>query len=327
MNKQSICSASVFFLLLLSTFSVCVVSSDHTKKSLETTQEDGWYYLPVYPNYAPHGLPDFDQKQDHWKAGGKWLLIGGLWSFCAPTSLAEIFWWFDSKHEDPLGYPGDGNDTYPLVSNYNTLGTPIPGPKLDDHNFNNVNDLATRWRHGRGAKELIEQLAWYCNTNFCRYPFIRGYAGTHAAFLEKGAKQWISDAGLQDHYTVEGIWNPDFSLIVDKLQNNSGIILNLLLYNSEAIIFQTFLGHYVAVAGINQNGSIALSDPFQNAADPSPTPSEHNDANIVSHDIYLVNFTSPLPEKASWWVMEYFDIGVKKFGGLAWYALIISETD
>ncbi len=328
MNKKSICSASVFVLLFLSTFSVSVMSSDSNKKSSETASGDGWYFLPAYPNYAPQGLPDFDQKQDNWKARqGKWLLIGGLWSFCAPTSLAEIFWWFDSKHEDPLGYPGDGNDTYPLVSNYNAPGSPTPGPQSDDHNFNNVNDLETRWRHGRGAKELVEKLAWYCNTNFCRYPFIRGYAGTNAKNLENGAKQWIQDAGLNDQYTVESIWNPDFSLIVERLQNNSGIILNLLLYNSNAIFFQTFLGHYVAIAGIHLNGSIALSDPFQNLANPSPTPADHNDANIVSYDIYTVNFTSPFPEKASWWIVEYFDLGVKKLGGLAWYALIISEVE
>jgi hypothetical protein len=40
-----------------------------------------------------------------------------------------------------------------------------------------------------------------------------------------------------------------------------------------------------------------------------------------------VNFTSPFPEKASWWIVEYFDLGVKKLGGLAWYALIISEAE
>jgi hypothetical protein len=40
-----------------------------------------------------------------------------------------------------------------------------------------------------------------------------------------------------------------------------------------------------------------------------------------------VNFTSPFPEKASWWLMDYFAFGVKKFGGLAWYALIITEIE
>lgn len=327
MSKKYLWSALVLVVVFLMMLPVSVTSSDLLVNSQATIDEAGWHYLPAYPNYSPQGLPDFGQKQDHWKQWqGKWLFIGGLWSFCAPTSLADIFWWFDSKHEDPLGYPGDGIDAYPLVKKYHTVGVPTPGPLEDDHNFNNVNDLETRWNHGRGEKELIETLAWYCNTNFCRYPFIRGYAGTHAYFLEKGAKQWIQDAGLQENYAVEGIWNPDFSLIVNAIQNNSGVIVNLLLYNSRAVLLETFLGHYVAIAGIHPNGSIALSDPFQNEANPSPTPLEHNDANVVSYDVFPVNFTSPFPKKASWWIEEYFDFGVTRFGGLGWYALIISEV-
>ncbi|MBN1860057.1 MAG: hypothetical protein JW840_01195 [Candidatus Thermoplasmatota archaeon] len=328
MTTKGFCSVLILIIVILSTISASVLSSDLQASSSKQTGEDGWYYLPAYPNYAPNGLPDFSQKQDTWKQRQSiWLFIGGLWSFCAPTSLADIFWWFDSKHEDPLGYPGDGNDTYPLVKNCNTIGAPTPGPMQDDHNFNNVNDVESRWRQGRGAKELIETLAWYCNTNFCRFPFVRGVPGTLACSLEKGAKQWIQQAGLQDHYTVEGIWNPEFSFIVDHVQNNSGVIVNLLLYNSHAVVFQTFLGHYVAIAGINRNGFIALSDPFQNEANPSPTPLEHNDASVVSYDVFSVNFTSPFPGKASWWIEEYFDFGITRFGGLGWYALIISEVD
>ena len=285
----------------------------------------GWYYLPGYPNYAPQGLPDFDQKQDGWKqTHGKWRVIGGLYSFCAPSSLADIFWWFDSQHEI-AGYPGDGNDSYPLVRDLNAPSVPTPGPHTDDHNFNNVNDPLTPWNSGKGDKELIETLAWYCNTNFCKHPLVRGYAGTQAKYLENGARQWIQDAGLQDYYTVEGVWHPSFQLIVSKLENNSGIILNLLLYNDKGVIFQTFLGHYVAVAGINPDGSIALSDPFQNKANPNPTPADHNDANVVSHDVYSVNFTCPFPDKASWWLENYFDFGPKQLGGIPWYAMIITE--
>jgi hypothetical protein len=252
-------------------------------------------------------------------------LIGGLWSFCGPTCVADIFWWFDSKHEIQQGYPGDGNDTYPLVSDYHALGTPTPGPYTDDHNFNNVNDLSTPWKQGQGAKELIENIAWYCNTNFCRFPFIRGLAGTYHRFLKQGIEQWIKDAGLQDRYQVEEFENPDFSLIVEQLQNNQGIIINLIFYNPNARFFPTFMGHYVAVAGINPDGSIALCDPAQNTMNPDPA--AHNDANIVSYDIYLVNFTSPYPETASWWLPEYYDYGIVKFGGLPHYALIISETE
>jgi hypothetical protein len=327
MNRKH-SSYNLVFIVLFVLLSASFLTSSTQVKKTNSFENDDWYYLPAYPNYAPQGLPDFDQKQDNWKARqGIWRLIGGLWAFCAPTSLAEIFWWFDSKHEDPLGYPGDGQDLYPLVRNYNTVSTPIPGPNSDDHNFNNVNDLESKWNHGRGAKELIETIAWYCNTNFCRYPYVRGSAGTFAKYLEEGAKQWIKDAGLQDHYTVEGIWKPDFSLLVNALHNNSGIIINLLLYRSNAIVFQTFLGHYVAIAGINQNGSIALSDPFQNEANPTPSPLDHNDANVVSYDIYPVNFTSPVPKKSTWWIPEYFDFGIKRLGGIPQYAMIITEIE
>jgi hypothetical protein len=315
----------IFFVTLLSASVVSPASNEDHPKIIES---EGWYYLPAFPNYAPLGLPDFDQKQDNWKARqGTWRFIGGLWSFCGPTCLADILWWFDSKHENQQGYPGDGVDTYPLVSNYGAPGTPNPGPQSDDHNFNNVNDMQTRWKNGRGGKELIEQLAWYCNTNFCRTPFIRGFAGTYPRFLEQGLKQWINDTGLQDHYHVEAIWKPDFSMVNERLHNNDGIIVNFLFYRMNAIFFPTFLGHYCAVAGIHPDGSIALCDPAQNKMNPDPTPSEHNDAGVVSYDIYTVNFTSPVPEKASWWIPDYYDAKIVKFGGIAQYALIISETD
>jgi hypothetical protein len=321
---SAICVVLFFFIVV----TIPVVPSNLREASSHPMSTDGWYYLPTYPNYAPQGLPDFDQKQDNWKARqGIWRLIGGLWSFCAPTSLADIFWWFDSKHEAAEGYPGDGVDSYPLVSVYETMSDPLPGPNFDDHNFNAVNDNQTPWRHGKGAKELIESIAWYCNTNFCRYPFVRGSAGTFAKYLEEGARTWIQDAGLQDHYTVEGIWKPDFSLLVDKLHNNSGIIINLLLYRPHALLIQTFLGHYVAITGINPDGSIALSDPFQNEANPGPAPQDHNDAAIVSYDIYPVNFTSPVLEKSSWWIPNYFDFGITRLGGIPQYAMIISEVE
>ena len=60
---------------------------------------------------------------------------------------------------------------------------------------------------------------------------------------------------------------------------------------------------------------------------PDPTPSEHNDASVVSYDIYTVNFRSLIPSKASWWIPDYYEMNIVKFGGLAQYALIISEIE
>ena len=109
---------------------------------------------------------------------------------------------------------------------------------------------------------------------------------------------------------------PEFSLIVGYVQNNSGVVVNLLLYSSHALVFKTFLCHYVAITVINRNGFIALSDPFQNEANLFATSMEHNDASVVSYDVFPVNFTLPFTEKASWWIEEYFDFGITRFGGL-----------
>jgi hypothetical protein len=330
MIKKHNCLALLFVVLFLSFVSISAVSlSTCSTTSLHVTREDGWYYLAAYPNYAPQGLPDFDQRQDRWKANqGIWRFVGGLWSFCGPSSLADIFWWFDSKHEDSNGYPGDGNSSYPLVGDLQAPGTPTPGPFSDDHNFNNVNDALTPWRDGRGDKELIEQLAWYCNSDFCRYPFIRGIFGTYQNYLEDGAWQWICDAGLQNQYRLEAIYHPEFSMICDHIQQNDAVIILFLFYRPYASIFPTFfISHYCAVVGVNPEGYIALSDPVQNIDNPGPSPEEHNGAGVVSHDIYAINFSCPLPEKASWWIPKYFAVGPLKLGGIPTYALIISEVD
>jgi hypothetical protein len=119
--------------------------------------EQGWYWKSAYPNYAPSGMPDFDMKQDSWKtifpgpngnlesstsgddvvgSGGTMIAPGpdcqlqstpsgddyADWSFSGPAALANCFWWFDSKFGDPNGYPGDGIDSFPLVTGYDHTG-------------------------------------------------------------------------------------------------------------------------------------------------------------------------------------------------------------
>ena len=64
-------------------------------------------------------------------------------------------------------------------------------------------------------------------------------------------------------------------------------------------------GHCVAVEGINSEGYISLSDPFWDGSNPSSNPTEHNDAGIVSHDEYEVDFSSPYPDLSSWWIPDF----------------------
>jgi len=56
-----------------------------------------WYYKPGYADYAPNGVPDFDQKQDAWT----WPFTG-QWTWCGPTAVANCLWWFDANVIDGL---------------------------------------------------------------------------------------------------------------------------------------------------------------------------------------------------------------------------------
>jgi hypothetical protein len=287
----------VFVLLILFGLSISPTISSTEEHQKEQTGAGEWYYLPSFPNYSPSGLPDFSQRQDNWVSS--W----GMWTFCGPVALANVLWWFDSKHANPNGKPGDGEDAFPLVQDYDAPGTAIPGPHSDDHNFNNVNDPGTLWEE-KHTGELIEQLAWYVNTNRCRN-FFTDRPGTGFLYMKWGIKKWIRDAGLDDVFEVETILRPRFSTIVERLQNDEGIILRLGFYTYKPKWFPIFFNHQVAVAGINPDGYIAVSDPDWDIANPSSDPTEHNDAAIVSHDVYEVNFSSPSPFISSWWIPDY----------------------
>ena len=288
--------------------------------NIQDTAGDEWYYLPSYPNYAPCGLPDFDQRQQE-----DWKNRRGFYTFCGPVSLANILWWFDSKYENLDGTPGDGNDTYPLVRDYYAPGTQNPGPYSDDHNFNNVNDLQTSWGKFRKNGELIEKIASYVNTNWYKIPIL-SLAGTGHFQMKWGIKKWFRDVGLQHRFNVKIAFKPSFSLIAERLQQNQGVILSIAFYNSHSKLLPLTFSHYVTVAGINLNGSIALSDSLRDIENPLPDGTDytlHNNASIVSHDRYDVNFTSPYPWLASWWLPDY----PVRDGALIFSAVIISEVD
>lgn len=308
--REKICSLVITFVLLLIYF----VTFSNTSSSSESTTESEWYYLPAYPNYAPSGLPDFSQLQqkDWWGSKSP--------DFCGAVSLADILWWFDSKHEDPNGKPGDGVGTYPLVQDYHAPGTPEPGPYSDDHSFNNVNDNRTPWHRFRRSGELIERIAWYTNRQKDA-PWVKILGPLNGPYnglkLYLGAKRWLRETGLQDQFTIKCIVKPDFSIINECVRNNDGVILGLVGYDPEFGIW----GHFVAVSGINPNGYIAFSDPLQDVMNSSLDPAEHNNASIVSHDIYRVNLTSPWPRISSWCLSDYFEECVPVVG-----AVIISET-
>lgn len=310
---------SVLLVILIApSVDTMILTKSRSSEMIETINKrfgNDWYYLSSYPNYSPSGLPDFDQRQDSWKTRI------GIWTLCGPTALANVLWWFDSKYSNQNGTPGDGIDIYPLVENYHVQGVLEPGPYSDDHNFNNVNDLQTSWDRKTHHGELIEQIAWYVNTDKCRNLILTKY-GTSIHDMILGVKNWIKDAGLQDDFKVEVIFKPSFSMINERLRNNEGILLRFGKCIFDFKLSPTLFHHYVAVAGINSDEYIAISDPGWDKTNPCSDSSVHNDAGIVSHDIYKVNFSSPFPLLSSWWIPDY---AVYK-GALVISAIIISEN-
>ncbi|HWR27807.1 MAG TPA: PKD domain-containing protein [Candidatus Thermoplasmatota archaeon] len=214
--------------------------------------EGGWYYKPAYANYAPQGMPDFNQTQDQWKSivdGGNGVAntaalgddiqvvpVGGAvspgavvvapgpncalntnpagddvakWAFCGPVAVANCFWWFDSKFDDPNGYPGDGVDNFSLVQKYGVT---------DDHLKTNV-------------PPLIQDLAAKMNTT------TKGT--TNITDMKNAIQTWLINKGLSPVFTVNKYNAPNFSFIEDEIERCQDVILLLGFYNeSEKLVDQ-----------------------------------------------------------------------------------------
>ena len=275
-------------------------------ENIKNLRNNDWYWYPSLNNYAPNGMPDFDQRQDNWKDP-----IYHSYSFCGPTAIANIFWYLDSKFSNTTGIPGDGNDLFPLVQDYNALSEPNPGPFSDDHNFNNVDDLMSSWdqNENKFGNELIEKIAWYVDTNSCRSG--DHLIGTYPDRMLYGVRQWFHDVGLSHSFDIElystfytgehdGL---SFEQLTSFIKNGSYAIIGLYVFNQN---LDPVSAHWVTVAGIASSQlNIAISNPVRDTTNPTFDYMLHNDANIVSHDIYTINIESPLPEQGSWYLDDY----------------------
>jgi hypothetical protein len=231
---KAVVSLVVLFFLLISSAQV-IGSSNYVKTKTPTDSRD-WYYKPAYPNYAPQGLPDFDQQQDRWKkispgpngtidsvvAGDDIYNIAenciapGLdcylnstvagddveeWIFCGPVAVANCLWWFDSKYANPDGTPGDGEDQFTLVEDYGAG---------DDHASAN-------------APLLIKNLARAMNTT--------GMGTTYIDDMYDAVVSWFDSTGLSEDFTVQKYNRPTFSSIESEIERSQDVILLLGSYD------------------------------------------------------------------------------------------------
>ena len=237
------CFSKAVVVILMTLFVTVSFSTALSTPKQETIPLDGgdrgWYWKPAYPDYAPNGVPDFDQQQDTWKAiepgPNGWIntfpagddfinlsenrLVPGqdchlqtvpagddiaVWAFCGPVAVADCLWWYDSKYSDPAGTPGDGDDTFPLVSDYGAG---------DDHAAANV-------------PLLIEKLARAMKTN------IKGT--TYITDMNSSIHQWFVDTGLTNHFTVNTTNYVTFPYVEDQVENSQNVILLVGAYHQNA---------------------------------------------------------------------------------------------
>ena len=154
--------------------------------------EEPWYIKPPFPDYAPSGMPDFDQRQ-----GGTYQWqdpAGGRWSHCGPVAVANSLWWLDSEFEPNTIPPPTAIDNYPLVQAYG-------GPPWDDHDPQNV-------------PYLVEHLAYLMDTDGLRTGI--PHLGTNVFDMQAGITHYLSWSGVNPLGDVDGDGNvtmDDFNIV------------------------------------------------------------------------------------------------------------------
>jgi uncharacterized repeat protein (TIGR01451 family) len=281
-----------------------------------------------WADYAPNGVPDFDQKQDNWVNP-----LSARWSFCGPVAAANSLWWFDSKFEPSPITPTTSNDNYPLVQSYDPAGA------WDDHDPLNVDDPATAWP--TATDELVEDLARYFDTDGQQSGSV--HAGTVVTDLYAGIVQYITAHNLRQGYVITMVNKPEFWWTAEEVEVSEDVILLLGFWDVNQVRLG---GHYVTLPGVDrQGGFVAFSDPWFDRIEQTwpyagigmqpgwpwytgrvadgrliPHPPYgahpafvHNDAGNVSHDIYRVVTTTspggvwgPLGYVTSWSQIENF---------------------
>ena len=253
-----------------------------------------WNAKPPQPDYAPSGVPDFDQRQNGimYEWTNPYPPVG-TWSFCGPTAMANSLWWLDSEFEpDPIPPPVI-NDGFPLVESYN--------PDVwDDHDPQNV-------------PYLIENLAYLMNTDNLQGIPGQEHCGTSPTDMQRGIEYYLEQKELSWKFYEHTEKAPNFFWIEEEVKRCEDVILLLGFWQWQEIepgywAWQRMGGHYVTVVGVDSTDMyLAISDPFRDAAEyggiipgsvlplghdagdhTGPPETLHNNASYVSHDIYTV---------------------------------------
>ncbi len=137
----------------------------------EVRKPPKWFKKLPYPDYAPSGMPDFDEKQDLWG-------VGGVFTWCGPVSVANSLWWLDSEYESlyyPTPVPPPAiSDHFPLVTSYNPTS-------WDDHDPLNLDFL-------------VHNLAFLMDADGMRT--LISHQGVNYIDMQTGISQYLQQQGV-----------------------------------------------------------------------------------------------------------------------------------
>jgi len=144
---------------------------------LKVNGQGEMYWKPGYSDYAPSGVPDFDQRQ---MGTYPWVDKWGAWSHCGPVAVADSLWWLDSEFEPHPVPPPVTNDGFPLVRAYGAW---------DDHAPQNL-------------PPLVEHLAFLMDTDGRRTGLV--HSGTNVNDMQAGLAHYLSWSGVNPPGDVNG---------------------------------------------------------------------------------------------------------------------------
>jgi len=298
------------------------------------------YWKENYTEYAPSGVPDFDQNQGQWGP-----------RYCAPTAVANSLWWMDSRfHPSNLltAYPGalgehDPSNVQPFIQHLAWLMDTDGQRTLDGHLGTWTLDMETgiaQYLSWSGVNPLgdVNGDGTVDNTD---YNIVLAANNTTPLSVGWDMAADIWPETVTGPYTADNVVNqtdidlvtahmgetgqfhewtilhaPDFYEVEDEVEECEDVILILgfwyydpqMGWIRENYPYEEGSGHAVTVAGINSTSIprlIAISDPDNDAFESGLTPGRspvphahnppgntttHNNASLVSHDIYNVTF-------------------------------------
>jgi len=287
MNRSRLNYVSVIVLVILLASTIAVF---HVYAPTSNWQG---YVKSSFPDYAPSGMPDFDEKQDMWHPQG-----AVFFTWCGPVATANALWWLDSEYESIVNLspvaPPTVSDHFALVQGFGGL---------DDHDPGNVAPFVPILASLMDTDGMISK---------------DGHIGTRWTDLANGTQTYLRIQGLSGYFEVHNSSFPTFTWIDNETEKCQGVVLFLEFYQLSGGTWIPFTadpsleaGHFVTCAGVNATlNETLISDPYQDAfemgtdplgrepvAHPSPHGSAvHNEAQYVSQDGYSVSqWSGPSP--------------------------------